>query len=551
MTASARSHGSILETVRRRYSRDSVAVREKAVSLFVLNASLTIGFLALGIVRLVEGSLVMGLLEVGISVLLLGFAIAIPRGLFRPISVATVLLFLAAAVGLFLIRDVGSPNDIYIQTTYLIPVFTTAPLLAYATWQVLMILSTGVVALALQFVLRVEPALAALGVETGIAEFLVALLLTIFTALFTFQIFRMQHRSLHQITDQAEFADRQLGRLSSLIGRLSDAFNVGERLKDGAAENARVSEQMTADLGAIGKHLAGLTESVRATRIASDQIEASKNSVDAVMNEQTREIDASAQAVTRITGDVVAMRDDVHARSSVVSRLVETAGRAGETLSRTTESFTEMSAMSERVLEVVSVIEQVAARTNLLAMNAAIEAAHAGDAGRGFAVVAEEIRKLADETSQNSGVIRTTLNRNRELHEQTSAESASLTAVFDEIATSVSDVSTLLGAVVDGLDGLATGHREIETSTSRLHGVNTRVRESLASMSGDLEVEREEIDDVLARSAEITRLADELGSLAARVQGLAEEIEQIGATNVENFATLQAGLDEIRSESIE
>ena len=535
----------LLQRCRDRYSNDVVAVREKAASLFLLNATLSLGFLVLGAIRLAEASFVMGGAEVGIAVLLGVSTVGILRGAFRPVSVATVLLFLFAAVGLFMMREIGSPNDIYIQTTYMIPVFTTAPLLAYATWQVVMIIGAGAGAVVLQYALRVRPALAALGLESGLSEFLVALLLTVFTALFILQIFRMNQRTQRLVADQAAESDRRLTRLSGLVERLGDAFNVGERLKESAAENARVSERMTGDLGAISKHLAGLDGSVGATREANAKIERSKDTVNEVMEEQTRAIDSTGATIASITGNVIEMRDDVHRRTDIVGRLVETSGRASETLSRAVESFGQMSSMSERVLEVITVIQSVAARTTLLARNAAIEAAHAGDAGRGFAVVAEEIRKLADETSANSRIIRDTLTENRQINEQTVAESATLTSVFEEITASVEDVRGLLDTIIGGLDRLASGHGEIEATTGDLRRVNERVREALTSMSGDLASETEGIEDVVARAEEITRLIEELRGLATTVEKLAGDIEQIGATNVENFAELRAGLDAV------
>lgn len=545
MSDKRRESDSLLARIRERYRDDVATVREKATFLFLLDVLLAIGFLALGAIRLLDASFIMGAAEVGVCVLCAMFAASIPRGRFRLASVGTVVLFLLTPTALFLLRDIESANAIYIQTTYMIPVFTLAPLLAYAVWQVFMILGVGTGVVISAYLVRIRPVLVTLDMGTGIAEFFVALVLTVFTAAFTFAIHRMNQRSLDLYVDQASDSDRRLKRLAGLVERLGSAFNVGEQLKESAAENARVSEQMTGDLGAIGTHVGDLEASIETTRKANAKIEASKNVVYEVMDEQTGAIDSTGATIASISNAVVEMRDHVHQRQDIVGNLVESSSRAGRTLSRAVDSFGEMLAMSERILEVIEVIQGISARTNMLAMNAAIEAAHAGDAGRGFAVVAEEIRKLADETDANSRLIRDTLNQNRDLNQQTAEESKNLTSVFEEITSAVNDVRELLDSISDGLTRLATGHGEIERTTGDLRQVNERVRTALESMSGEIELETEGLEHVLTQAAEITRLIEQLRGLATTVEQFAADIEQIGNANVTNFAELRAGLDAV------
>jgi methyl-accepting chemotaxis protein len=532
-----------LDSVRAKYESENIVVREKAVSLIVLDASLTVGFLALGLIRILDQSFVLGGLEVGISAFLLVLVLLIRSGRFRFASVATVVLFVLAAAGLFLLREIGSENDIYIQTTYMIPVFTTAPLLAYAGWQVILILVSGVSTVILQYVFTVRPALEELGAATsGLSEALVAILLTLFSALFTYQIYRMQRRSLDMVSGEASRSRRLLSNLSELLQRVSSGFDVGARLQGTAQENARVSREMAGNLAVIAKHIRGLGETIVSTSTSNDRIETSMQTVADVMNEQTSAIDTTATAMGDIGERVVQMRDDLRQRSEVARRLVATAENGNAILSTASASFEEMERISLQVLDVVKVIQQVAARTNLLAMNAAIEAAHAGDSGRGFAVVAEEIRKLADETTQNSRIIRDTVKENDEIQRRTRTENNDLVQAFTEIRSTVGDVDSLLTGTTEGLVKLASGHDAIKGSTQTLRSVNDRVKRALTEMGEILATETEGIEDIRSRAEQIEQTVRELQELAGRVDALSGETEAIGRQNTANFEELQQGI---------
>ena len=532
--------------VRARYQDHDVSVREKAVSLFVLNAILCVGFLVLGGVRLAEGAIVTGAAEVVISVLLGLSVFGILRGAFKAVSVATVVLFVVASAGLFAIRDITSPNDIYIQTTYMIPVFATATLLAYATWQVMMILGAGSVVIVLQYALRVAPTLDALGHGSGMSEFLVALLLTIFTAIFTWQTFKMQHRTLDLIQRQAAVSDERLVRMKQLVDRLGAAFNVGAELQEGAEHNAHAAQQLTDNVTAIAEELESLRATLQTTTDAHARIESVKTDVESVTGNQTEVIDANTQTIGRLSEDVVSMRDSTRTRSNVIQELVNSAQRAEASLAKTLASFKDIEQSSEKILGVNSVIQQIAARTNLLAMNAAIEAAHAGDAGRGFAVVAEEIRKLADETDQNSRIIRETLKANQELNARLLDDGQSLSSVFAAISTSVEDVHAFLASIIDSMGSLASGHEAVREQTARLDGVNHDVQRAVHAMTESLRAETEGLDRVSESVGRIDDVLRRLRTVAEENLGISSRLEEIGTENVRSFATLDEAMDHLR-----
>lgn len=539
----------VRSTIQRIYADSGETIQEKAVSLATLNALLSVGFLVLGGMRLAQGSIAMGLGEIGVTLILVATLVGIARGAFKIVSTVTVVLFLAAAVALFTLREIEGPSAVYIQATYLIPAFVTAPLLAYAVWQIVLIVGAGLLAFAAQFFLRISPALD--GAERAAAgqEFAVAMLLGLFTGMFIWQIFRFQQRSMRHVTDREQAARGQLDRLTALLNQTSQAFDVGTTLSERARGNAAVAEEITTELASITAMIEELTQTLRRMHQANGTMVDSEARVKEVIGDQSMAIETSSQAGERANEQVGLIRRSAERQEAELETLVGVSQRGTDQVESTVRSIRALADSSKRILEVIDVIEGIAERTNLLAMNAAIEAAHAGEAGRGFAVVAEEIRKLADETSENSGAIRMTLHDSSQDVAHAVSDGEELGRAFDEIVTRISALRDALQDVSSGIGELSNGHAEISRSSENVLSINREVTASLSKMESDLSQETTHLSSVDERVARINELTHSLEALAQRISTDAAALEAVGRENVRNFDELRTEIERLRSDA--
>ncbi len=190
------------------------------------------------------------------------------------------------------------------------------------------------------------------------------------------------------------------------------------------------------------------------------------------------------------------------------------------------------------MLEAASVIQNIAAQTNLLAMNAAIEAAHAGDAGRGFAVVANEIRKLAEEAGSQGKSIDLTIKETIEIIKAIIDSGSNAEEVFDDVFSLVKDTLQQIEKIVEAMQEQERGSQEVLAALKDINIITGEVKDGSTEMLKDGKQVSEEIRKLDELTRVITGSMDEMSAGAAEINNAVQEVNELTVNNNQNIKNL-------------
>jgi methyl-accepting chemotaxis protein len=211
-------------------------------------------------------------------------------------------------------------------------------------------------------------------------------------------------------------------------------------------------------------------------------------------------------------------------------------GRNG--LQEVAADIQEIARESEGLLEINAVMENIASQTNLLSMNAAIEAAHAGEAGKGFAVVADEIRKLAESSGEQSKTIGNVLKKIAESIKKITKSTENVLNRFEAIDSSVRTVSLQEENIRNAMEEQGQGSKQVLKSAGEIVGITHQVKSGSEEMlEGSKEVMHES-QNLERITQEITSGMNEMASGADQVNVAVNHVTEISGRNREGIETL-------------
>jgi methyl-accepting chemotaxis protein len=325
------------------------------------------------------------------------------------------------------------------------------------------------------------------------------------------------NRALDQIRDMVLTIKEQSVKL----------FNVGNDLAENMIETASAINQITSNIREVKTRVMNQSDGVTQTTATMERLSRNIDQLNHQVEDQTENVSQSSSAIEEMLANIQSVTATLVKNTGNVNELTAASelGRSG--LGTVSTDIQGIARESEGLLQINAVIQTIAAQTNLLAMNAAIEAAHAGDAGRGFAVVADEIRKLAENAGGQSKTIGDVLKKIKASIDKISHSANLVLEKFEDIDGSVRTVSEQEASIRAAMEEQGEGSKQILEAVARLNEVTRNVKEGSTEMrdgsqqviaeSKNLERVTQEISDGMN---EMAAGADEIGAAVSRVNDI-------------------------------